>query len=261
MPPPTGANLLLHPHRKTALPTPDPSLHVENVRLDVGIPLAGWLFRAPRPRRGFVVYLHGLGDNRGSSLGIAQHLTARGFDVLAYDGRAQGESGGDACTYGYYEKRDLARALDELGETRVLVFGVSLGGGVAIQAAAVDPRIALVVAVSPFSDLRTAAHERAPFFASQGNIDEAFRIAEAEAHFRADEVSAVAAAAHVTAPAILVHGAKDTETPPAHAQRIYGALAGPKQLFMVPDTGHKHVLTPDAWQQIDAFIDANGPAQ
>jgi pimeloyl-ACP methyl ester carboxylesterase len=205
--------------------------------------------------------LHGLGDNRGGSLGIARHFTARGFDVLAYDGRAQGESGGDACTYGFFEKRDLSRVLDKLGETRALVLGVSLGGGVALQAAAVDTRIALAVAVSPVSDLRTAARERAPFFASQGNVDEAFRIAEAEAHFRADDVSAVAAAAHVTAPTLLIHGAKDTETPPAHSDRIYRALAGPKQLFMVPDTGHKHVLTPDAWQQIDAFIDAHWAAQ
>ena len=103
--------------------------------------------------------------------------------MLAYDSRAHGESGGDACTYGFYEKKDLSRAIDRLGGGPVLAFGISLGAAVALQSAADDPRIARVVAVSAFSDLRTVAAERAPFFASRGNIAEAFRLAEARLPF------------------------------------------------------------------------------
>ena len=115
-----------------------------------------------------MVYLHGLGDNRASVLGIAAHFTMMGFDVLAYDSRAQGESGGDACTYGYYEKQDLESRARPAGPGPVIAFGVSLGAAIALQAAAEDPRVALVVALAPFSDLRTAAAERAPFFATRG---------------------------------------------------------------------------------------------
>jgi pimeloyl-ACP methyl ester carboxylesterase len=222
-----------------------------------GVRLAGWLFRTPQPRRGTVVYLHGLGDNRGSSLGLADHFVRLGFDVLAYDSRALGESGGDACTYGFYEKRDLSRALDLVGAKRALVFGVSLGAAVGLQAAAIDPRIALVVAVAPFSDLRTAARERAPFFASQANIDEAFRLAEAEGHFRADEVSPVAAAAGLRIPVLLIHGAEDHETPPAHSQRVFAALPGPKKLVLVAGARHNDTLTPATWSAIDAWLTAN----
>ena len=259
MPPSWGANALLHPSRRPV--TQVPTVRFEKVDLDVGIHLAGWLFRTEhQPRRGLVVYLHGLGDNRSSGIWIAQHFTALGFDVLAYDSRAHGESGGDACTYGFYEKKDLSRALDKLGGGPIVAFGVSLGAGIALQAAAEDPRIALVVAVAPISDLRTAATERAPFFASRANIDEAFRLAEKQAAFRADEVNPAAAATRIHAPVLVIHGAADDETPPAHSERVYGALAGPKKLVLVPGAHHNDALTGEAWRQIDDWIASRWPS-
>ena len=257
MPPAWGANALLHPPRRPV--TQLPTVKYEKVDLDVGIHLVGWLFRTERPRRGLVVYLHGLGDNRSSGISIAQHFNAQGFDLLAYDSRAHGESGGDACTYGFYEKKDLSGVLDKLGSGPIVAFGVSLGAGIALQAAAEDPRIAVVVAVAPISDLRTAATERAPFFASRANIAEAFRMAEREGAFRADDVNPAAAAAKIHAPVLVVHGADDQETPPAHSERVYRALAGPKKLVLVPGAKHNDALTPDAWRQIDDWIASHWP--
>jgi dipeptidyl aminopeptidase/acylaminoacyl peptidase len=131
-----------------------------------------------------------------------------------------------------------------------------MGAAIALQAAAEDPRIAAVVAVSSFSDLRTAASERTPFFASQGNIDEAFKLAEAAGKFNADQVSPMAAAAQIKVPTLVVHGDHDDETPPAHAQRIFAALHEPKRLILVSNAGHNHVLTADVWREIDGWLDA-----
>jgi hypothetical protein len=257
MPPSWGANALLHPQRTKVKQLP--SRPYQTVTFDVGVKLVGWRFPAERARRGTVIYLHGLGDNRGSGIGIANHFTARGFDVVAYDGRALGESGGDACTYGYYEKQDLQRVVAQLPPGPVVTFGVSLGAAVALQAAAGDPKISLVVAVAPFSDLRTAVNERAPFFASRGNLEKARVLAEEEAHFRVDEVSPVAAASRIRAPAIVIHGAEDRETPPGHGQRVFAALAGPKQMVLVPQAKHHDTLTADTWRQIDAWVDTYIP--
>src|SRR5205807_320551 len=101
-----------------------------------GVRLKGWWFHAAGRARGTVVYLHGVADNRGSGLGIADHFLARGFDVGAYDSRAHGESEGLACTYGYYEKRDLSRVLELVEIQPIIVLGTSLGAAVAIQTAA-----------------------------------------------------------------------------------------------------------------------------
>ena len=175
---------------------------------------------------------------------------------MAYDSRAHGESDGQACTYGFYEKQDLRRVLDRVTGTPIVLMGASMGAAIALQAAAEDARISAVVAVSSFSDLRTAASERAPFFASKGNIAEAFELAEAEGSFHVDDVSPMIAAAHVSAPALIIHGDRDDETPPAHAQRIFAALHGPKRLILVPNAGHGHVVDATVWHEIDGWLDA-----
>ena len=115
---------------------------------------------------------------------------------------------------------------------------MSLGGAVALQAAAEDRRIAAVVAVATFCDLRTVASGRAPFFATKGEIDAAFKQAEQQANFRIDDVSPVAAAARIQAPVFLIHGQADKETPPWHSQRVFDALREPKRLLFVPGAGH-----------------------
>lgn len=253
MPPSWGANAMLHPKRRPMIRQPDRPFEAVELAGD-GVKLKGWWFHAPAAR-GTVFVLHGLSDNRGTSVGVADHFLARGFDVVAYDSRAHGESGGDACTYGYYEKRDLHDVIDRFQTKPIVLIGFSMGAAVALQEAAEDPRVASVVAVSSFSDLRTAAIERAPFFASQSNIDDAFRLAEREGKFRVDDVSPVAAAPRVMAAALIIHGDHDDETPPSHAERIFAALTHRKHLVLVPNAGHNHVLTADVWREIDSWID------
>jgi uncharacterized protein len=254
MPPSWGANALLHPTRRATERTP--TRPFEKVRWQgAGVELEGWWFHAaPGPVRGTIVYLHGVADNRGSSVGIAARFVPMGFDVVAYDSRAHGESTGEVCTYGYYEKTDLARVLDHLTHQPFIVMGTSMGGAVGLQAAAVDPRIAGVIAIAPFSDLRTAARERAPFFASRSNLEAAFQQAEATANFRVDDVSPVAAAPRITVPVLLVHGDHDEETPHDHSVRILNALRGPKRLITVPGGGHREGLKAATWQELDRWI-------
>jgi alpha-beta hydrolase superfamily lysophospholipase len=257
MPPAWGAGGLLHPGRRpiTRLPT----LPFQRVELiGDGLTLRGWRFAGQGPPRAVMVYLHGAGDNRSSSIGIAERYVPRGFEVLAYDSRAHGESDGDACTYGFHEKRDLARLLDTVTARPIVLVGTSLGAAVALQAAAQDQdhRIAAIVSIATFSDLRTVARERAPFFASRGNIEAAFRIAEATAHFRVDEVSPASAAARITAPVLIIHGDADVDTPPDHSRRVFAALPGAaKKLLMVPGGGHNDHLPPGIWREVDAWLD------
>lgn len=183
-----------------------------------------------------------------------RRLVPLGFDVLAYDGRAHGESGGDACTYGALERRDLGRALDAIGARRALLLGVSLGGAVALQAAPEDDRVAGVVAVASFSDLEAIARERAPAFASEGQLRAALALAEREGRFRVAEASPAKAAARIRVPVLLVHGAEDRETRPAHSERVLAALAGPREFLLVPGAGHGDALG-RGWVAVAAWLE------
>jgi pimeloyl-ACP methyl ester carboxylesterase len=202
------------------------------------------------------VYLHGIADDRRGGTGIAQRFTPHGFEVIAYDSRAHGTSSGSVCTYGVLEKKDLARVLDKEPPGPVALIGHSLGGAVALQAAAEDSRISLVVAIAPYSDLRTVAIERAPFFASQSQIDRTFRLAEQEGGFAIDDASPLAAAPRIHCAVLLLHGAADTDTRPAHSRRLFDALACPKELIMLPALCHDDPLDDGTWRRIEEAIDA-----
>jgi alpha-beta hydrolase superfamily lysophospholipase len=121
------------------------------------VQLKGWRGPAPPPGRGTIVYLHGIADNRVSASGVVEGFTTQGFDVLAYDSRAHGESGGEVCTYGFFEKHDLRRVLDTVESGPIVLLGTSLGAAVALQEAASDRRDTAIVAAETFSDLRAVS--------------------------------------------------------------------------------------------------------
>jgi alpha-beta hydrolase superfamily lysophospholipase len=258
--PGVGAGGVLHPARRPVVGV-RPARCEDATFTGAGVRLIGWRCAAIGPRRGTLVYLHGVADNRASAAGPIERFGRRGFAVVAYDSRAHGDSGGDACTYGFFEKRDLQRVLDTVASGPIVLLGTSLGAAVALQAAALDARVTAVVAAETFSDLRTVATERAPFFFTAGVIARAFSIVEELGRFRVDAASPVAAAAAVTVPVLLIHGAADAETSPDHSLRVLAALAGPKRLILVPGAGHNQSLRREVWDEIARWIDnIVGPA-
>src|SRR6185503_3744200 len=99
----SGANQILIPARRPATVTDVPHAEVDFRTFD-GLTLRGWLFRSQAARRrGLIVYLHGIGDDRRAAAGMAQRFGPEGYDVLGYDSRAHGQSDGRYCTYGYFE--------------------------------------------------------------------------------------------------------------------------------------------------------------
>jgi pimeloyl-ACP methyl ester carboxylesterase len=221
-----------------------------------GVALKGWWCRSVVPRRGTIVYLHGVADNRTSASRVIQRFVKRGFDVVAYDSRAHGESGGDICTYGYFEKDDLHRVLDALPIGGIVLIGNSMGAAVALQEMADDDRVVAVVAAESFSDLRTVATERAPFFLTAATIRKAFNVAEDRGSFKIDAVDVVKAARRIAAPVLLVHGEMDRDTPPDHSRRIFSVLREPKRLILVPGAKHNESLNDAVWQEIEQWIDS-----
>jgi len=250
-----GAGALLYPSRHAAAGGP-PAGCADTAFAGAGVTLRGWTCTPPGAVRGTIVYLHGNANHHGSATGVIQRFLPRGFRVVAYDSRAQGVSGGEVCTYGFYEKADLRRVIDTLPAGPVVLMGSSLGAAVALQEAADDPRVTTVVAAETFSDLRTVATERAPFVFTRGSIDRAFALAEQLAHFRVDEVSPMRAAARIKAPVLLIHGAADVNTPPSHSERVRAALTSPSELLLVPGAGHNQSLNgAGVWNRIEAWID------
>lgn len=252
--PSLGSALILRPLKRAVISAP-PARCQEVTFTGAGVTLSGWRGRGIGPRRGTMVYLHGVADTRASGTGVIERFLQRGFDVVAYDSRAHGHSGGESTTYGFFEKEDLRRVLDSVDPGPIVLVGSSLGAAVALQGAALDRRISAVIAAEAFSDLRTVVKERAPFIFTPGLLARAIELAERRGKFQMDAVSPVAAARAIEAPVLLIHGAADADTPPEHSQRVYEALPGPKRLILVPGAGHNQSLQGPVWKEIERWLD------
>lgn len=254
--PEIGAAMILHPPRKgVAEATPGFCKRVAFQR--EGLTLHGWRSDAVGARRGTVIYLHGLADNRVGGAGVIERFRKRGFDVVAFDSRAHGASGGHAVTYGFFEKEDLRAVINTLEPGPVVLIGSSLGAAVALQLAADDKRVSAVVAGEAFSDLRTVITERAPFCFSTDRLEEAIRLAERKGKFSIDSVNPALAARKISVPVLLIHGEDDSATQPEHSRRIFGNLGGAKTLMLIPGAGHNESMQGDIWKDIEQWIDTN----
>lgn len=155
---------LLHPEREQVANTPT-GLGLEwewaNFTTDDGVPLVGWWMPANGSANETVVFLHGYGDSKNQSLEVAPALHAAGFNVLAFDFRAHGYSGGAYTTAGLVETRDVRAALDwlearpEMGpDPPIALMGWSMGAAIALRSAPLFPEVDAVIADSAFSKMQ-----------------------------------------------------------------------------------------------------------
>lgn len=127
------------------------------VRIPVGEAdhVDGWLL--PGSDRSVIVMCPGYARDHRRMWRYAQFLKADGHTLLALDFRSARARNRKPTTLGAYEREDAAAALAWVraqpgwGGARVGLFGESLGGAVALAAAAADTGVAAVVADCPFA--------------------------------------------------------------------------------------------------------------
>jgi alpha-beta hydrolase superfamily lysophospholipase len=225
-----------------------------SVRTADGIELRGWKVRARSPNGDWVLLFHGVSDNRTGVLGAAELLLRHGYDVVMMDSRAHGESGGDMATYGWKERYDTVAIANALYATEQVdhlgALGVSMGAAIALQSAAVEPRIEGVVAEDPFANLREASYDYAGMELSPllgmtlfrpATISGMSEIAK-DGGFQPDDVSPEKAVATRPFAVLLICGTSDHRIPCRHAARIYQNARGPKELWIVNGAGHAAAL-------------------
>jgi len=224
------------------------------VRAPDGVELRGWKVHPPAPNGDWVLLFHGVSDNRSGNLGHAEFLLRRGYSVVMMDSRAHGASGGDMATYGWKERNDTVAVVDALYSTESLphlyALGVSMGAAIALQSAAVEPRIEGVIAENPFADLREVSYDYGGLHFSPLLGKTLFRPAtifgmDAMAKaggFNPDEVSPEKAVAARPFAVLLICGTRDHTIPCRHAEQIYKAATGPKELWIVGGAEHASAL-------------------
>jgi uncharacterized protein len=234
--------LIFQPMRELVL-TPD-QIGLDYQEVDFaaadGVRLHGWYLPASAPRRGSILFLHGNAQNISTHIASVAWLPAQGFDVLLFDYRGYGRSGSSPSLPGLH--LDFEAALETLlarpgtDPDRVVVFGQSLGGSLAITALAASPRreqVQALIVEGAFTSYRALAREKLaglwlswPFQVPLGlTIDDRYR--------PVDVIGELA-----PLPLLIVHGEDDQVVPREHATALYEAARPPKTLWLVPGAGH-----------------------
>ncbi|MGQ9649923.1 MAG: alpha/beta hydrolase [Phycisphaerae bacterium] len=212
-----------------------------SIRTCDGLCLHGWFFPAENRPSGTVLHLHG---NAGNLTGHFQHvawLPAAGWNVLCFDYRGYGRSGGRISRQGSII--DANAALDwllarpEVDPGRIVAFGQSLGGAIGIVLTAQRPEIRGLATDGAFDHYRRVARWHVlrnpvllvlawwvPLLMSGdfNPIDYVARIAPR--------------------PVLFIHGTADTVCPAVMARRLYAAAKEPKEICLIAGANHYQAM-------------------
>jgi uncharacterized protein len=268
-----AANDLSRPERHPVVGTPaDVGLAYQSIEFPSEVdhlPLRGWYISAGGQRA--IVMLHGLDGNRDSgsaALPIAKALVADGYDVLMFDLRGHGESGGERYSLGQLEVRDLAGALDVVrarGVHQIGTLGFSLGALTELNAAPDHPEMRAIVADSAAANIYPVLEAQ---FTNRSGMPSIF--VPGVVWFGrllygidlADDVPARQVARLGNRPLLLIHGTADALFPVSNAYALQkaGAKDPNLQLWIVPDACHTcaYEKNPELYlRRVIGFFDQN----
>jgi len=223
-----------------------------------GVFLHGWFLPGKPPVGATIVFLHGNAQNISYHQASVLWLPRRHFNVLLYDYRGYGRSGGVSTVENAIEDFGAVMATvakqPEAAGRPVVVFGQSLGASLAIAAVARwQDRypVAAVVLDSPFSDFRGIVREKvsAVWWLRPVSIFVPVLI-PGEPVLRED------IAKLAPTPVLLIHGADDGIVPPQHSRLLYHAAGRPRELWIVPGARHIASLGKEAVRaRLIAYLD------
>ncbi len=179
----------------------------------------------PQGDKPVVIYFQGNGGGLNLRSNRFRRLTSDGTGLVALNYRGYGGSTGRPTEAGLLRDAAAAHAFaaSRYGAARLVVWGESLGTGVAVATAAEYP-VARLLLESPYTS--TADVAAATYFFVPVRL-------LMQDQFRSDE-----RIAKVTVPVLILHGARDRVVPIRFGERLYELVRSPKRFIRLPEAGH-----------------------
>jgi uncharacterized protein len=220
--------LMYVPHTNIQPPTAYGLKHFEDLRLQSadGTRVQVWYHGA---RTGYptIVYFHGNGGHLGGRADYFNLLSGAGFGVLALSYRGYGSSEGRPSELGFYQdaRATLEYATQALSipPQQIVLYGESIGTGVAVQMATEFPIGALVLQ-SPYTSIEALAKDSYPWLPVRLLLKDRF-----------DSISKIE---RINAPLLVFHGEKDSIVPIRYGKQLFEKAPEPKQAMYFEQVNH-----------------------
>lgn len=224
-------HFIYYPSREfTGLPS-DFGIEFEDVyfRAEDGVKLHGW-YVPSKGAKSVILFFHGNAGNISDRLdNIIQLRNQAGVDVFIIDYHGYGKSEGSPNEKNLYmdgraAMKELRRRLGK-SDKKVIVFGRSLGGAVAVDVASGAECDALILE-STFTSMPEIAGELFPIPHLKKLICTKF-----------DSISKIGS---IKAPKMIIHGENDTMISISHGQRLFKEATEPKEFYPIPGADHNN---------------------
>jgi fermentation-respiration switch protein FrsA (DUF1100 family) len=181
-----------------------------------------------RPGHPVVLYFHGNGDFLAGFFGRFRQIIADGTGVVALSYRGYAGSSGQPSEWGLLQDAAAAYAFTtaRYSAEKIVAWGFSLGTGVAVTLAAERP-VGKLILEAPYTSLADVAASLFPIFPVRLVMRD---------QFRSDE-----RIAGVSAPLLIMHGARDATIPIIFGERLFALAHEPKQFVRFPEGDHNNL--------------------
>jgi dipeptidyl aminopeptidase/acylaminoacyl peptidase len=220
--------------------------------------LRAWFIPSTSTTTKTIVLLHGYPADKGDILPSRLFLHPF-YNLLLFDFRYFGKSGGLYSSVGKNEVNDLLAAIQYLQSRNIYavgVWGLSMGGAVALMAATQTNAIKAIVAESSYARLDWLANDyyRIPVFSYPlAKLTQLW--ANLIVNINVKQVSPVKSAEQLNIPILIIHSKQDQVIPFLHAQTLQKALAHHANAeFLFMEKGAHGELTPQEQNRIKQFF-------
>ncbi|WP_449620312.1 alpha/beta hydrolase [Robertmurraya sp. Marseille-Q9965] len=221
----------------------------------------------PHNTNKYMIFCHGVTENKMNSIKYMNLFLERGFNGLIYDHRRHGESGGKTTSYGYYEKFDLKTIVDWLklnrGPDLVLgIHGESMGAAtMLLYAGMIEDGANFYIADCPYSDFKEQLAYR---LKTEMKLPPKLLLPVAELfikmrqRYSLKDVAPISVIENIEKPILFIHSKKDDFILPTMTEALYEHKQGPKKLFIAENGVHAQSLNEnkeDYEKVVDEFLE------
>lgn len=195
-----------------------------------------------------VVVAHGFMGKKEDQAQQIRMFHNLGYNVLAPDDRAHGQSEGKVIGYGWLDKDDYAKWINKVikhngKKSQIALYGVSMGGATVMMTSGINlpSQVKAIIEDCGYTSLKDELFYEAGVLYKAPPVP-LVRIlswvAIAKAGYNLYDASSVKQLQNNHLPVFFIHGDKDTFVPTKMVYKNYHATKGPKKLWVAKNAKH-----------------------